>query len=266
VILLGLILVIIALAAAVLLFLATDTLTTPIDLEAVGFKVGMTPLALLIAGAAVMLLLWLGLALIRGSVRRRSRPRREAKEAQRQAEFEENIRADERSRAEEMHQQSLADRDRVREQEFESRLAERDRARDEELRSRAREDEAQIRADERARVERELAQRHSAGQGHEAGAAAVGAGLGAAAAGGRSHEGDQPYDRQQGEGAEGDLGPRTDESGASGSSTREGDEVSSGPSQHGDAATERTHRLGQEDSGDDGGHERTVADKIMHRD
>ncbi len=97
-ILLGLIIVLLAIAAGGLLYLATQNLTDPIDLSAGGYQVGATPLALLIAGAVVMLLLWLGLALIRGSLRRKTRRRREAKEAQRQAEHEERIREDERSR------------------------------------------------------------------------------------------------------------------------------------------------------------------------
>ena len=178
---LGLLVVIVAIAAGVLLFLATQSLTTPVNLDAAGISVGMTPLALIIAGAVVLLLLWLGLALLRGSARRRARPRREAKEAQRQAEFEENIRADERNRAEETHQQAIAERDRVREQEFESRLAERDRAREEEYASRRSEEESRIRADERARVERELADRHASVA--AGGGALAGAGAGAAAAG-----------------------------------------------------------------------------------
>ncbi|HET8765866.1 MAG TPA: hypothetical protein VFM86_00930 [Pedococcus sp.] len=181
---LGLLVVIVAIAAGVLLFLATQSLTTPVNLDAAGISVGMTPLALIIAGAVVLLLLWLGLALLRGSARRRARPRREAKEAQRQAEFEENIRADERNRAEETHQQAIAERDRVREQEFESRLAERDRAREEEYASRRSEEESRIRADERARVERELADRHGAA------AAAGGGALGGAAAGAAAHHDD----------------------------------------------------------------------------
>ncbi|MFC8504618.1 hypothetical protein ACFUC1_19875 [Pedococcus sp. NPDC057267] len=187
---LGLILAIIAIGAGVLLVLGTQSISTPVKMDFPGFpSVEMTPLALVIAGAAVLLLLWLGLGLIRGSVRRRSRPRREAKEAQRQAEFEENIRADERNRAEEAHQQAIAERDRVREQEFESRLAERDRAREEEYASRRAEDESRIRADERAQVERELADRHGAAVAAGSGALA-GAGAGAAAAG-VAHRGDR---------------------------------------------------------------------------
>jgi len=98
VILLGLIIVLLALAAGTLLYLATQNLSDPIELEAAGFAISATPLALLIAGAAVMLILWLGLAMIRGSLRRKTRRRREAKEAARAAENEQRIREDERAR------------------------------------------------------------------------------------------------------------------------------------------------------------------------
>lgn len=97
-ILLGLIIVLLAIAAGTLLFLATQNLTDPIELEAAGFQISATPLALLIAGAAVMLILWLGLAMIRSRLRRGARRRREAKEATRAAENEQRIREDERAR------------------------------------------------------------------------------------------------------------------------------------------------------------------------
>ena len=181
----GLILVLLALAAGVVLFLATQSLTTPVDLELAGYNWGMTPLALLITGAVAMLLLWFGLGMIRGSAKRRRRPIREAKDAERQAKIEESIRADERARAEETHQSALAERDRVRDEEFQTRLADRDRERDSEFASReqefasreqaaeqrARENEERVRADERRKVEQEYATRAAVGTG-TAGAAA----------------------------------------------------------------------------------------------
>lgn len=185
-VLLGLILVAIAIAAGVLLVLGAEPVSTLVDLDLSILQVRLTPLGLLIAGAATMLLLWLGLMMIRGSVKRRRRPGREAKEGQRQAEVEENIRADERARAEETHQSALAERDRVREEEFTTRLADRDRLRDDEEQARADEAEARIRADERARVERELRDRPveaGHGAGTTAGARAAGVGAGAAGAG-----------------------------------------------------------------------------------
>jgi hypothetical protein len=180
VIVLGLILVLLSLGAGAILFLATDSIDKQTQMELAGYSWGMTPLAMLITGAIVMLLLWLGLALIRGSVKRRRRPAREAKEAERQAKIEESIRADERARAEEQHQSALAERDRVRDEEFQSRLAERDREREREFAIRQQEAEEQARAFERSRVEQELARRQSTTGGGTA-AAAVGAGAGFAA-------------------------------------------------------------------------------------
>src|SRR6476619_1384365 len=169
VIVFGLILVLLALAAGVVLFLATDSLTTPVDLELSGYHWGMTPLALLVTGAVAMLLTVLGLGMLRGSVKRRRRPIREAKDAERQAKVEESIRADERARAEATHQSALAERDRVRAEEFQTRLADHDRERDSELSSREEEfasrekaSEERVRADERRKVEQEFASRTAA--------------------------------------------------------------------------------------------------------
>lgn len=158
-VLLGVLLVLVAAGAAVWLVLGSQAVTAPVNLHTAGLKIGMTPLALLVAGAVILLVLWVGLALIRASVKRRRRPAREAREAQRQAELEENIRADERARAEETHRSAVAERDRVREDEFQSRLAERERVRDEEEQGRMTEAEQRIRADERRRVENEYQDR-----------------------------------------------------------------------------------------------------------
>lgn len=100
-IVLGLILIVLAVAAGALLFVATQPLTDPVELEAVGVQATVLPLVLLIAGAAVMLLLWMGLVMIRGSVRRKTRRRREAKELERQAEREAEARQAAEARAEE---------------------------------------------------------------------------------------------------------------------------------------------------------------------
>jgi membrane protein implicated in regulation of membrane protease activity len=159
VVLLGVLLVLVAAGAAVWLVLGSQAVTAPVNLHTAGLKIGMTPLALLVTGAVILLVFWVGLALIRGSVKRRRRPAREAREAQRRAELEENIRADERSRAEETHRSALAERDRVREDEFQSRLAERDRLRDEDEQRRMTEAEQRIRADERQKIESEYRDR-----------------------------------------------------------------------------------------------------------
>jgi membrane protein implicated in regulation of membrane protease activity len=101
VIVLGLILIVLAVAAGVLLFMATAPLTDTVQLEALGVKAEVLPLALLIAGAAVLLLLWLGLVMIRGSVRRKTRRRREAKELERQAQRDAEARRSAEARADE---------------------------------------------------------------------------------------------------------------------------------------------------------------------
>jgi flagellar biosynthesis component FlhA len=99
VIVLGLILIVLAVAAGALLFVGTQPLTEPVDLEAVGVTASVLPLVLLIAGAAVMLLFLLGLAMIRGSVRRKTRRRRESKELERKAEHEAQARREAEKRA-----------------------------------------------------------------------------------------------------------------------------------------------------------------------
>jgi hypothetical protein len=279
VIVFGLILVLLALAAGVVLFLATQSLTTPVDLELAGYNWGMTPLALLITGAVAMLLFWFGLGIIRGSAKRRRRPIREAKDADRQAKLEESIRADERARAEETHQSALVERDRVRDEEFQTRLADRDRERDGELTSReeefaareqaaeqrARENEERVRADERRKVEQEFATR------------TAGVGAGTAAGAGT----DDPTAGRHSSDAETDsvAADRTNEHASDepdGAPTATGtgtDSVHATDSAHlpdsTGAAGSTESSAGEDRSADDDsssqGH-RTVADKIMGRD
>jgi type VI protein secretion system component VasK len=86
-IILGLILIVLALAGAVFLFAGTSALD-PIQLEVLNQTYSMSPLALVIAGAVAMTLLWWGWALVRIGTRRRVRKSREAKEAARQAELD----------------------------------------------------------------------------------------------------------------------------------------------------------------------------------
>ena len=86
-IILGLILIVLALAGALFLFVGTSALD-PIQLEVLNQTYSMSPLALVIAGAVAMTLLWWGWALVRIGTRRRVRKSREAKEAARQAELD----------------------------------------------------------------------------------------------------------------------------------------------------------------------------------
>lgn len=86
-IILGLILIVLALATGVFLFLGTSALD-PIQLEVLNQTYSMSPLALVIAGAIATTLLWWGWALVRVGTRRRVRKSKEAKEAARQAELD----------------------------------------------------------------------------------------------------------------------------------------------------------------------------------
>ena len=278
-VLIGLLLILIAIAAAAWLVIGTQSLTTPIDLDTPGFHVSATPLALLIAGAAVLVVLWLGLAAIRGSVKRRRRPGREAKDAQRQAEFEENIRADERARAEETHQGAMAERDRVREEEFSAKLGEHDRIRDADERTRLAEHEQRVRADERARVEEEHSRRNAEAARAAAASAGAGgaggmAGAGATSAGGADdagadvagrHEGqadvdghasDEVYDQH----SDRDATPSGTRDTASELDAPDGD-VSRADTGADDASTGDPN----DESDDEGDRFRTVADRVMGR-
>ena len=271
-VLIGLLLILLAIAAGAWLFLGTQSLTTPIDLDTPGYHVSATPLALVVSGAVVLLLLWLGLAAIRGSVKRRRRPAREAKEAQRQAEFEENIRADERARADEAHQGSLAERDRVRDEEFQAKLAERDRIRDAEERTRLSEHEQRVRADERGRLEQQFRQRQEelerargagSGQGDHVG---TGGAVGGVAAGADFDPTDDTVRHGRHEtvgpdhGADHGADQGTDGPGRDGVYDQASDPDGAG---FGDQSAE----AGAGDGADEGdGHSfRTVADKIMGR-
>ena len=279
-VLIGLLLVLVAIAAAVLLVMGALPLDNTVSLEPGIFKFELTPLALLIAGAAAMLLLWLGLAMIRASVKRRRRATREAKEAQRRAELEESIRADERARADETHQGALAERDRVHDEDLRTRLAERDRERDDEFRTREREIADRVRAEERTKLEREFAGRPTGSAAAPATGAAAGAGVAGAGAAyaarehsARTDDGsaderlytrdDAARDGHTSEGTRDDLSRE----GARDDLSREGTEGDRNvPADPHHAADDRATLE------EDGSHEehrpvyRTVADKLMGRD
>jgi hypothetical protein len=279
VIVFGLILVLLALAAGVVLFLATQSLTNPVNLELAGYHWGMTPLALLITGAVAMLLFWFGLGMIRGSAKRRRRPIREAKDAERQAQLEESIRADERARAEETHQGALAERDRIHGEELQTRLAERDRERDDESRTREREIEDRVRAEERTKLEREFAGRQSSATGAPVAGAAAGVGAGAGAGAGAAYAAREHSSRADDGSADERVYARDD-------ATRE--DLTPGPATRDDArdevgrdGTAGAHAVDNGTSVDENGsvddengavHDqhrpvyRTVADKLMGRD
>lgn len=80
-VLLGVILVILAVAAGVVLFAGTAQLTDTVDISVLGGTLSLPPLTLLVTGMIVISLFWLGWALLRGGLRRGKRRRLEAKEA-----------------------------------------------------------------------------------------------------------------------------------------------------------------------------------------
>ena len=101
-IILGLILVLLAVAAGILLFSGTAQLTDSVDIDVLGGTISLPPLALLITGAAVISVFWLGWALMRSGIKRSSRRRRAAKEEA--AAAEQRRRDDERRMQEEFAQ------------------------------------------------------------------------------------------------------------------------------------------------------------------
>jgi hypothetical protein len=80
-VLLGVILVLLAAAAGIVLFAGTAQLTDTVDIDVLGGTLSLPPLTLLVTGMVVISVFWLGWALMRGGVRRSKRRRVEAKEA-----------------------------------------------------------------------------------------------------------------------------------------------------------------------------------------
>lgn len=80
-VLLGVILVLLAVAAGVVLFAGTAQLEDTVDIDVLGGTLSLPPLTLLVTGMVVISLFWLGWALLRGGLRRGKRRRLEAKES-----------------------------------------------------------------------------------------------------------------------------------------------------------------------------------------
>ncbi|GAA4410036.1 hypothetical protein GCM10023168_29270 [Fodinibacter luteus] len=80
-VLLGVLLVLLAAAAGVLLFAGTAQLTDTVDVEILGGTLSLPPLTLLVTGMVVISLFWLGWAILRSGLRRGKRRRVQAKEA-----------------------------------------------------------------------------------------------------------------------------------------------------------------------------------------
>ena len=80
-VLIGVILVLLAAAAGVVLFAGTAQLTDSVQIDVLGGTLSIPPLTLLITGMVVISVFWLGWVLLRGGLRRSKRRRVEAKEA-----------------------------------------------------------------------------------------------------------------------------------------------------------------------------------------
>jgi len=80
-VLLGVILVLLAAAAGVVLVAATAQLTDSVQIDVLGGTLAIPPLTLLITGMVVISVFWLGWVLLRTGLRRGKRRRVEAKEA-----------------------------------------------------------------------------------------------------------------------------------------------------------------------------------------
>jgi hypothetical protein len=80
-VLLGVILVLLAAAAGVVLIAGTAQLTDSVQIDVLGGTLSIPPLTLLITGMVVISVFWLGWVMLRGGLRRAKRRRVEAKEA-----------------------------------------------------------------------------------------------------------------------------------------------------------------------------------------
>ena len=130
-VLLGVILVLLAVAAGVVLFAGTAQLTDTVDIDVLGGTLSLPPLTLLVTGMVVISLFWLGWALMRSGLRRGKRRRVEAKEAAAAAEAR---RLDEEQRMKEefaARERQLLEERRLREEETSSLRHESDRRADE---------------------------------------------------------------------------------------------------------------------------------------
>ena len=128
---LGLLIVLLAIGAGAALYVGANSLHGSFTFDVLGAQISTNPLGLVLAGALVVLVFWLGWSVLRLGTRRSSRRRRAAKEAERQAEAE-------RAEVEQRQREELAARERALEEE---------RARREEETQALRQD-AQARVDE----------------------------------------------------------------------------------------------------------------------
>ncbi len=114
-VILGLLIILLAVAAGAAFYLGTAPLTDRLSFDVLGAHITINPLGLAMVGAAILLVFWFGWSVLRIGMRRTARRRKAAKEAERQAEAE-------RAEAERRSQEQLA----VREHELEAERAARE--------------------------------------------------------------------------------------------------------------------------------------------
>jgi type VI protein secretion system component VasK len=115
---LGLLVVLLAVGAGAAVYVGAASLHgTTFTFDLLGAQVSTNPLGLALSGALVVLVFWLGWAILRLGARRAGRRRRAAKEAERQAETEraetEQRQREELAARERAHQEELAARERA---------------------------------------------------------------------------------------------------------------------------------------------------------
>ncbi|HYN66969.1 MAG TPA: hypothetical protein VES93_08770 [Ornithinibacter sp.] len=118
-VLLGVILVLLAAAAGVVLIAGTSQLTDSVQIDVLGGTLSIPPLTLLITGMVVISVFWLGWAMLRGGLHRAKRRRVEAKEAAATAEARRRDDAEEQKRLQEesaARERALVEERRLREQ------------------------------------------------------------------------------------------------------------------------------------------------------
>ena len=118
-VLLGVILVLLAAAAGVVLIAGTAQLSDTVQIDVLGGTLSIPPLTLLVTGMVVISVFWLGWSMLRGGLRRARRRRVEAKEAAAAAEARRLEDAREQNRLQDefaAREQALAEERRLREQ------------------------------------------------------------------------------------------------------------------------------------------------------
>lgn len=113
----GILLIIVAAVLGTLLFLGTAQLTDPVQVGVLGGTLELPPLSLVIAGAIIVVLLWLGWVTLRVGIRRASRRRKDAKENARLADEQRKQQEREMQEGFAQREAALADERRQREEE-----------------------------------------------------------------------------------------------------------------------------------------------------